>query len=899
MPPHSKLGGSQACQISTAIASVRLLTFLCPLASTRATSSNTRRYASLPRNLSVRVVHQDVERVFFSALAQAASCCPKFNKFANKPELNNRSMTKARGRKTFSSCRVTQRLANNDGTSLRSTHNDADTSSQSKDAGEHEGSAQALDESEIKHLVPDIDLPKDESAGRRLMNAVSADEQAQQLYRIGGGPSKKQPRTKHEYFTPNPDHPHVSLTDQLRLIKAVRELEAKLEKAQSSLHKAMERVPPVPPPERIIALPSTTSEADPGRSPVLLTKEDYLNLVDLYFYSHQSRFAPDAPDSSPTPLFLDEYSFKLSGDFTKPDDETQYVEEDEEDSSLLRHVEERLMSGQLREVSTMQAFVDLLLDDQSSNRALFEVYKKLPDPGVAYLPSGVIRLFLQRMSTPWQKSERSMFRYLSLIDDMQRASLPITSAEWSSAIYLAGRSFARVTDAEVASAFRIWREMEQDAGVQATHVTFNILFDIAVRAGKFVLGETILREMHDRGLKLNRLGRVSLIYYHGLRGDGDGVRKSYRDFVEAGEIVDTLVLNCVMASLINAQEPIAAEQIYERMKRLQERLRKGKREDGEDALFLRYPPPGSNRLGAEMASNSLGRVLLNATRLKSILPEHHAELQNKMPLTPDIITFRSLISHYATSGDLDRMTVLMNDMTEHFHLPFTTLSFQLLFRGFSIHGGTRLEEVKWTKKRLELVWQACLAAIKENQAKAPKRLKEDGFANVPSMSEVEALQEEPRSAKKDFVHSETRQSAWEAFIIDFTKPVPGEPPRLPGQRYSDGFNTPFFPPRPKDESATDAELEPDPEGRYALPSADVTVKPTPSSKTEISEVRPTKWLVIWLLRAYAQCTGSRLRLEEIWGTIRRVWKPADPRDRDAAVRALRHALRQCDIKRSS
>ena len=912
MPPHSRLGGSKACQIPSTITSAPLLAFLYPLACTRASTSKARRYASRPptsRNFSAKHVHQDVEVAFFSALAQAASCRPNSCLKASAHTLiDDKSIhTRSRRSASFSTWPTIKQKHtpddhdDDDHHPQSPTHKFSDTKARSRPVVGQEESTEELHECDIRELVPDSEDLEDSSAAGEVMHARPVGGESLQLPWVGATQIKQRSRHSQQgidHFTPNPDHPHVSLTDQLRLIKAVRGLEAKLEKARSALHKALERVPPMPLPERTVPWPSTGSDPDMESNRVLLTKEDYLNLVDLYFYSHQSRFAPDSPDSSPTPLFLDDYSFKLSNDFTKPDEGPSYTEEDQEDSFILKHVEEQLMSRQLREVSTMQAFVDLLLDDYSSNRALFEVYKKFPEPGVAYLPSGVIRLFLQRMSTPWQKSERSMLRYLSLIDDMQRASLPITGGEWSSAIYLAGRSFARVTDAEIASAFRIWREMEQEAGVQANHVTFNILFDIAVRAGKFVLGETVLREMHARGLKLNRLGRVSFIYYHGLRGDGDGVRKSYRDFVEAGEIVDTLVLNCVMASLINAQEPIAAEQIYERMKRLQDRLRKGKRDDGEDALFLKYPPPGSNRLGAEMASNSLGRVLLNSVRLKTILPEHHAELQNKMPLTPDAVTFRNLISHHATSGDLDRLTVLMNDMTEQFGLPFTTLSFQLLFRGFSIHGGSRLEEAKWTNKRLELVWQACLAAIKETQAKAPAPFKEDGFINVPSMAEVEALPEEPRRARKASAQSEARQSAWEAFIIDFTKPVEGEPRRMPGQRYSDGFNTPFFPSKPKEGKGTDQALEPDAEEEYKLPSADITVKPTATSKTEISEVRPTKWLVIWLLRAYAQCTGSRLRLEEIWGTIRRVWKPADPKDRDAAVRALRHALRQCDMRGS-
>ena len=490
-----------------------------------------------------------------------------------------------------------------------------------------------------------------------------------------------------------------------------------------------------------------------------------------------------------------------------------------------------------------------------------------------------------------------MLRYLSLIDDMQRASLPITSAEWSSAIYLAGRSFVRVTDAEIASAFRLWREMEQEAGVLASHVTFNILFDIAVRAGKFVLGETVLKEMHARGLRLNRLGRVSLIYYHGLRGDGDAVRKSYRDFVEAGEIVDTLVLNCVMASLIHAQEPIAAEQIYERMKRLQDRLVKGRREDGEEALFTKYPPPGSNRLGTEMASNSLGRVLLRSARLKTVLPEHHAELQNSMPLRPDLITFRNLISHHAsTSGDLDRLTVLVNDMNEQFDLPFTSLMFQILFKGFAIHGGSNSEDAKWTNKRLELVWQACLAAIKQTRSRLSYP-EEEASINIPSMADVEiegrsalAENEDPENPP---IRSRPSQSAWDAFIADFTT-VPGDRNKVMAQRSTESFASPFFPTSSGDE--TNSLYEPDSDDTYSLPSADSTVTPVTSSKSEISEIQPTKWLVIWLIRAYAHCTGSRLRLEEIWGTIRKVWKPTDFKDRDAAVRALRNALRLCDSR---
>ena len=708
----------------------------------------------------------------------------------------------------------------------------------------------------------------------------------------------------------------TDLTEQLRLIKAVRQFERKLAKARFDLQKVLQQAQRPAHPE--IALPSS-SAIGLGSSeitidgvadrlgwpavPIELTKDDYLNLVDLYFYSHQGRFGrAESPDLSPTPFFLEDYSFKLSGDFTKPVTGQSIGDEDEDEDdgveqqvSPLKHVGEILKSRQLRDISTMQAFIDLLLDDHSSNKALYDAYERLPQPGVAYLPSGVIRVFLQRMSTPWTKSAKSMLRYLSLIDEMQKAGLPITNGEWSSAIYLAGRSFSRVTENDVAISFRIWRQMENEAGVKATHVTFNILFDIAIRAGKFVLGEIVLREMHERGLRLNRLGRVSLIYYHGCRGDGDGVRKTYRDFVESGEIVDTLVLNCVMASLIKAQEPTAAEQIYERMKRLQQRLRKGRREDGEEVLFMKYPPPGPTNIGTEVASNHLGRILLHAARLRGVLPEHHAELQNAMPLSPDHITFRNLISYHAnTSGDLDRLVVLMNDM-QQFNLPLGTLIFQLLFKGFANNGGSKREEAKWTVRRLELVWAECLDAIRKAKTKASGKVQEDSLIELPTIQRVEELSAKEEESEKTLRASHAqrpRQTAWGTFLARFAS-QPSERERGPrGPRSSETFSSRFF---PKEHIQPSTEqLEPDPDTDYALPAAEVNIGKSSSVVNDPIDIRASKSLVIWVIRAYAKCTSSRSRLEEVWFQVRGVWKPTDDRDRDAVVWALRHALKQCD-----
>lgn len=495
--------------------------------------------------------------------------------------------------------------------------------------------------------------------------------------------------------------------DQTSLLAEVRELEDRLARAKKMLDKSLQ-----------------TQRADPLQlvdrvgNAALLTKEDYLNLVDLYFYSHNSRFSPESPDASPNPIIVEDYASKLSSDYNQPQPDAA---EDVSAStiSFFDEIEKYLKSTRRRELAIMRLFVDLLLNDNSNNLMLFEAYKQLPRPGVAYLPKGVIRLFLQRMGTPGVRTKEAMIRYLSLVDDMQEAKIPITTSEWSTAIFLAGRTRTDFRDVEVSRAFDLWRQMENEAGVRSSYVTFNILFDIAARAGKFALAENVLAEMFKRDLRLNKLGRISLIYYHGLRGDGDGVRKAYHDYVEAGEIVDTRVLNCVISSLINAQESAAAEQIYQRMRDLQKTFVRGIRPDGKEALFKRHPGPGSSKLGDEMAANALGRTLLRSANLKNTAPEAHQRLQASMPLTPDWITFRSMINYHATiSGDLDRLTVLLSEMIEDYKIPCYPSLYQILFKGFAINGSKVNTASTWNKKRLDLTWNACRSALKVGAALA-------------------------------------------------------------------------------------------------------------------------------------------------------------------------------------
>lgn len=347
------------------------------------------------------------------------------------------------------------------------------------------------------------------------------------------------------------------------------------------------------------------------------------------------------------------------------------------------------------ETPIFERFLHALKDESVAAEILYELYQALPLPRVTYLSEDLRHSLLRRLSIVERKNQQTMLRYLSVMDDMKAAGLKLTSGEWSSAIAFAGRCMTRVTAAQVESALLIWKEMELVAKVRGTNVTLNVLFDIATKAGKFVLAEMILKEMKARGLALNRFARVGLIYYHGLKGDGDGVRRAYRDFVEAGEIVETVVLNCVVASLIRAGELPAADQVYERMKRMHAR-RTGIRLPSRDWR----------------GSRELGRMLNRAAKNYRRDPEKRQRLQDVQSLAPNLHTFSIFVNHHVIrTGELQRVATLLDEM-QFFDVALDGKMFVKLFKGFATHGGIRYSS--WTAARLESVWISFQKALDED-----------------------------------------------------------------------------------------------------------------------------------------------------------------------------------------
>jgi len=328
-----------------------------------------------------------------------------------------------------------------------------------------------------------------------------------------------------------------------------------------------------------------------------------------------------------------------------------------------------------------------LENPETPHGEIWQAYQDLPTPRASRLPTPLLRQLFHNLSVVEYKSTVSMSRYLSLVEDARAASVPLTAYQWTSAISFAGRSAKNITSTEVEAAMQMWRQMEQQAGMQATSVTFNVLFDIATKARKFVLAEMIMKEMQGRHLALTRFFRTSLIQHYGLRGDGDGVRKAYKELVEAGEIVDSAVITCVVKALLSCGEAVAAEQVFARAKRLH--LEK------TDAQL----PPQNWRQKRE-----IGRMLDAATRQQRQSSGLRARAEAAAPLAPQLSTYKALVFHYAIeAGDLDRITELVDEM-RHWGIAMHGALYMYIFHGFAKHGGVLY--TAWSRRRLEQTWKS-------------------------------------------------------------------------------------------------------------------------------------------------------------------------------------------------
>ncbi|KAE8453105.1 hypothetical protein EG329_012292 [Mollisiaceae sp. DMI_Dod_QoI] len=333
-----------------------------------------------------------------------------------------------------------------------------------------------------------------------------------------------------------------------------------------------------------------------------------------------------------------------------------------------------------------------LNDWSNTSEYIFELYRALPEPRAPYLEAKTRHRMLRHISVVERKDEASMLRYMSVVDDMKQAAIPLNVAEWTSALSFVSRYVARSTEVEAEAALTMWREMEHVAGIKGNAATFNVLFDVSCKAGKFTLAEMIYKEMERRGLEYDRYHHVSMIFYYGLKRSGDGARLAYKALIEADEIVDTVILNAMISALLRSNEAQAAENVYERMKKTH-----------LERSNSRLPPQDYK---SRRAINAALKKMARAAKANKMKKD---EFQRSSIIAPDLHTYRILVNYFAVHvGELDRTAKFLDEM-KWLGLPLHGALFLAVFKGFAVHGGVRYTQ--WTEERLENVQRALLEAL--------------------------------------------------------------------------------------------------------------------------------------------------------------------------------------------
>ncbi|OAQ69738.1 pentatricopeptide repeat protein [Pochonia chlamydosporia 170] len=311
--------------------------------------------------------------------------------------------------------------------------------------------------------------------------------------------------------------------------------------------------------------------------------------------------------------------------------------------------------------------------------AIYKLYLLLPEPRMLYLTWHWRNRLLKVMGTPPKRDMESMLRYFALVADVKNAGLTLRRTQWNFALAFATKYASRPSAHEMESALRLWREMEKEANVLGNDVTFNVLFDVAAKTGNFTLADMIYKEMESRGFEFNRFHHVSLIHYFGLRLDSGGVRAAYKEMVDSGEMIDTIVLNCVISGLLRCGEEAAADDTYEQMK-------------------------NANNLSSDMPQRDymmnkvVTRVLMMFSKVGKQHPQLKDSLQTNIRLAPDLHTYKLLIQHYAIRvGNLAKVARYLDEM-KYLKISAHPTVFLALFKGFYLHGGFPGSD--WSEQRL-------------------------------------------------------------------------------------------------------------------------------------------------------------------------------------------------------
>ncbi|KAI0884627.1 uncharacterized protein GGS22DRAFT_144996 [Annulohypoxylon maeteangense] len=355
------------------------------------------------------------------------------------------------------------------------------------------------------------------------------------------------------------------------------------------------------------------------------------------------------------------------------------------------HPRETMDPEQAERIRNLQEAVLLKLRRPASIDldTVYDLYLSLMEPRILQITARLRHQLLAVLGMAEKRNSKSMLRYFTVVTDIKNGGFPLTRPEWNTAMSFASRYVGRSTEVEVEAALQIWREMEHEAGIRGSEVTFNILFDVASKAGKFGLAEMIYQEMGTRGFQFNRYHHVSLIHFFGLKLDSGGVRAAYKEMVESSEVIDSTVLNCVISGFLRCGEESSAERVYEKM-----------RESARGTEVL----PDLNYTMQKVIT----KVLMMFAKIGTKHPEMRSSFQKTALISPDLQTYRFLINHYgARLGDLPKVAQFLDEM-KLCNVPLHGAIFLALFKAFGKYGRTGSD---WSEQRLTSVYNAFLDAL--------------------------------------------------------------------------------------------------------------------------------------------------------------------------------------------
>lgn len=362
---------------------------------------------------------------------------------------------------------------------------------------------------------------------------------------------------------------------------------------------------------------------------------------------------------------------------------------------------------------TISRHLHLLLpaiDDRTkSNQYVFSLYKRLPSPGISLLSVEERAQLLHRFAHP-QDRRRSNARYfLSLFNDMIEAGFKLSKSVCTSAIYFTGHKVPRLEKRDLMDAIAIWHRMESTYGIEADDVVFELLYRIATLSGHFAVADRLYQEMQKRGLRLSRRGHVTMLHSYGLRGDVEGIHKTFEELVSSGEVVDTTVLNCLISSLLNAGDLDTAQKIYSRMMRDSAKSLAKSMTQHSKAVLL----PSTSTDFAVRRSRSQNLCAIFEAYLEIRKKQANQQVPELyVPVVPNIRTFAILFRyHCLSSGDMTAVRKLLDDMEKFFESPPRVIIYYFLFRGFGIHTSAQ----GWTEKLLLGAWDAFKRVLYDSQ----------------------------------------------------------------------------------------------------------------------------------------------------------------------------------------